>query len=211
MGGIQIPTGYSSTWSSSLAYDRGLAGSYLAFQRTQSALQALEDLQTAGTVSAAQEAAPSDLELVQHRIPMTDGIDDSDGSDGMHTDTVGDSAAASGACGIDNGDVRISLSISDIPAAGMLNRVGMQTETVADSALVAGAVDVHQLTGMAVEDGPFAGLGSPCAETGGIVGPGGSSTAVVATGRPCGSGGVSQGGPTIAQSSAESWVGADFL
>ena len=48
-------------------------------------------------------------------------------------------------------------------------------------------------------------------EEGGIVGPGGPSTAVVATGRPCGSGGVSQGGPTSAQSSAESWVGADFL
>ena len=75
----------------------------------------------------------------------------------------------------------------------------------------AGAVGVDQLAGMAAEDVPFAGLGSPCAETGGIVGPGGSSTAVVATGRPCGSGGVSQGGPTIAQSSAESWVGADFL
>ena len=104
---------------------------------------------------------------------MTDSIDDSDGSDSMHTDTVGDSATAVGARGIDNADVRISLRISDIPAAGMLNRVGMQTETVADSALVAGAVDVDQLTGMAVEDGPFAGLGSPCAETGGIVGPGG--------------------------------------
>ena len=191
-------------------YERQLSGSYLASERLQSAVRALEVLRTARKVSADQEAATCDVELVQHTIPMTDSID-SDGSDSMHTDTVGDSAAASGACGIDNGDVRISLSISDIPAAGMLNRVGIQTEAAANSAPAAGAVDVDQLAGMAAEDVPFAGLGSPCAETGGILGPGGSSTAVVATGRPCGSGGVSQGGPTIAQSSAESWVGADFL
>ena len=75
----------------------------------------------------------------------------------------------------------------------------------------AGAVGVDQLAGMAAEDVPFAGLGSPCAEIGCISGLGGSSIAVVATGRLCGSGGVSQGGPIIGQSSAESCVGDDFL
>ena len=142
---------------------------------------------------------------------MTDGIDDSDGSDGMHTNTVGDSATAVGARGIHNGDVRISLSISDIPAARMLNCVGMQTEAGANSVPAAGADGVDQLAGMAAEDVPFSGLGSPCAETDCIPGLGASSTALVATGRPCGSGGVSQGGPTIAQSSAESWIGGGFL
>ena len=190
-------------------YESGLSGSYLACQRTLSAVQGLEDIQTARAVSTGREAAMSDLELVQRRIPMTDSTDDSDGSDSMRTDTVGDSVAALGSCGIDNGDVRISLCISDTSAAGMLNRVGMQTEAAGNSVPAVGAACVDPLAGMVVED--VSGLGSPCAETDCIPGFGGSSTAVVATGRPCGSGGVSQGAPTIAQSSAESWVGAGFL
>ena len=123
---------------------------------------------------------------------MTDGIDASDGTDGMHTQAVVDPATAVGACGIDNSE-------------------GMQTQVVANTVPAAGADGMDHHGVMVSEDVLFSGLGTHGAETDRIPGPGGIPIAVLATGRSRGSGGVSQGISTIAQSSAQTWLGGGCM
>ena len=76
---------------------RGIKGAHLAHQRSQSALEALEQHQAASAAGASERAAQYGLELVQHRIPMTDGLDSSDSSDGMETQACGPGVGTGGA------------------------------------------------------------------------------------------------------------------